>query len=226
MNRKIQSYFWAWYCHSMHITWIPPLVLASIPLQIWYVLHASSASCTSTFRTHSAIIHHQVSPNPAGRTPRCLSIMIKWPDMSVWYADHGGFSFASHSTNSATICRISLLASSKLNSQCFRMIKLVTPEPAPPESLPATSVTVSSVRSTGTSYEGRPGYTSWLLAKGLRALGSFSRSTSRTYAPVLVHASLGCITPPFSHSSIQCNVVRIFPLSTRMWNLFAFLSSN
>ena len=77
---------------------------------------------------------------------------------------------------------------------------LPPPGPAPPESRPATSVTVLSVMSTGTSSGGWSGYVSRLAADGGRASGCLVQSTYITLSPVLVHISDGCSNPPPSHA--------------------------
>ena len=130
----------------------------------------------------------------------------------------------SQSVKLPTISLSSPLAILNHSSQCCKLTNSVPPGPAPHESIPETSVTVSSVISTGTSSGGQSGYESRLAAVGARSSGCFARSTSITCFHVLVHCSPGCRTPPIPHSIIQLAAVRSFPRSTRPWYVCAWCS--
>ena len=99
----------------------------------------------------------------------------------------GACPLISHSVNSVTINRSSLLAAPKNTSQCCRLTESVLPGPAPPESRSATAVTVLLVISTGKSSDGRSGYEYRLSAVGGRASTYFVRSISITISPIFVH---------------------------------------
>ena len=113
-------------------------------------------------------------------------------------ANHGTISgpwrrsLLSHSVKSATISRSSPLAALKRSIQCWRLTESDPPlGPAPPESRPATAVTVSLVIPTGMNSGGQSGYDSRLAAVGGRASVFLVRSTSITLFPVFVHLSTG-----------------------------------
>ena len=93
------------------------------------VPQSSFDSFPSTLSTQLSFILHQVSLNPTGRTPGCLSKLNKRSYMSLWYASHGVCSFSNHSVNFATIFRSSPLAPPKQGNQCCRLIELVPPNP-------------------------------------------------------------------------------------------------
>ena len=200
---------------------MPPSITASTPLHSCYIPQAYFASCTTTFVTNLSTILLQATPTPTGLTPGYLYSPIKRLSMSALYATRGGRSLTIHSANYAAILRRSMISSLKQIKQCFRLIESVPPGPAPPESLHATFITVSSVRLTGTSYGGRPGYASRLVAEGAWASGCFDQITPRTGFPVFNRASPGCITMPFYLSVIYRNTFQSFPRSTRLWNVFA-----
>ena len=123
----------------------------------------------------------------------------------------------SHSVKSPTISLSSPLAALNHISQCCKLIKCVPPGTAPPESLPATAVTVLYVMSIVTNSSGRSSYESRLAAVAAQASGCLALIISITWFPVVVHHSPGCMTPTFSHSAIHLTNVRIFPQSTRLW---------
>ena len=102
-----------------------------------------------------------------------------------------------------------MLATLNIRSQCYRLTKLVPPGPAPPERRPATSITVSSVMSTGTISGGQSRYVSRLAADGKLASGCLVHSTPITFSPVLVQCSSGCSKPPFPSllsTAPQCQI--------------------
>ena len=129
-----------------------------------------------------------------------------------------------HSSKSATINRSSPLAAPKCNIQCLRLIYSIPPGPAPPESRPATSVTVSPVISMEMSSSGQSGYDFILADVGGRALGCLVRRNSINISPVFVHRSAGLITPPVSLSVIHRTAVNSFPRSTRLCQVLALYS--
>ena len=132
-----------------------------------------------------------------------------------------------HYAKSTTISCRSLLATPKHRSQCWILTESAPPPgPAPPESCPATSVTVLSVMSTGMISGGRSGYVSRLSAVGVCASGCLVCSTYITLSPVVVHISNVCSMPPVSRSVIHLTAVRGFPLSTRLWKFLALCSSD
>ena len=133
-----------------HVT-MPLSIPASVPPHILSVPHSSFDSFPSTLSMQLTFILHQVSLNPTGRTPGLLSRLNKRSSISSWYVSHGGCSFSNHFVNFAKIFQSSPLASPKRGNQCCRLIELVPPNPAPPESRRSISMTVSYVRSTGIS---------------------------------------------------------------------------
>ena len=188
----------------------------SIPTLSWSFPHASFSPCPATFRTHFAIKRCQVSPTCIGRTPGFLLSPTNQPNMSVRYAAHGRHSFSNYSTNSATILHSLPLTSPKQSIQCCSLIEFVPPVPLSPERIGTTSITVSSVRSTGTNFVGCPGYASRLTSKRAQYLGCFVWIKSRTGSSIFMPVLLICVAPPFSCTVNQSTAVYRFPLRTRL----------
>ena len=133
-----------------------------------------------------------------------------------------GRSFAKYSTKYTKIFRSSLLASLKQSNQYCKLIESVPSDPDSPDRRCATSITVSSVKSTGTSSGGRQGYASRLLDKGDWYSVFFNQSMSITDFPVFEHALPSSNILPFSLSMIHCTKVQSFLWSTRLWNVFTW----
>ena len=72
---------------------------------------------------------------------------------------------------------------------------------------------------------GTPVYLSRLAANVGSAYECFSQSTSNTLFPILIHASLGWYTPPFSLSVIHCTAYCRISHKTRIVYVFSLCSS-
>ena len=175
MMRNPQSSSCVCSSQRTRIAQMAPYIPASTPPASGMVPQAAFASVPVTRSRHFAISLHQVSPTLTDLIPGCLSRAISRPLISALWAAHGGRPFPIHFIKSPTINRSYPLAAPNRRSQCCSETDSVPPGPAPPESRPATAITMSSVMSIGVIYRGWAGYKSKIAAVGVRAYGCLER---------------------------------------------------
>ena len=134
---------------------IHPYIPPCIPAHGWSVTQASFALVPVTTRTHFQILQH-ILMTLTKWTPRCLYKTMTQITSRRWQAFHGGLWLDSHYANYSRTSWCSVLFSRNCRIQYCILTKSVPPVTDKLESIHATIVTVSMVRSMSTCSNGGP----------------------------------------------------------------------
>ena len=156
-----------------------------------------------------------VSPMPTGRTPGCLLSATRCHAISARWAALEGEELAIQSACLATTTLKSSDAHPKRRSQLRSTIASAPNAPAAPESFDETYMTSSSVKSRGTVlctslYSSKDAHVGFSIG-GTRMSRCFSRRTSATGRPFLVHWSSRRRHPPPLPIGCQTDVLPELP---------------